>query len=613
MLSKAEPRAFESDHGVYGSPGDVAPWDVRFDVEDRAFFDTTDTGGIRIRVHTDPRLGDGLVVVRSGASVLGLQLDQVWETSRFRYWETVVDSPAAGEFSLAFRTPAGQGVYVGPTGVANAIERLDRWPLEAPEYFDIPDWATGAVIYQIFPDRFNRGGDSTRPDLQTWGEPAHRSLFHGGDLEGVTEKLRYLEDLGVDAIYLNPIFSSPSNHRYDTVDYYEVDDLLGGNQAFRDLVKAAHSSSIRVILDASFNHVHPQFFAFSDVMEHGPRSEYWDWFVVNDWPVNLRVRSDLAEADTTLADYISRLESELGIPMHPTKSGRPVQPSYESWYGVPTMPRVNLANPGARRYMLDVAAHWLSEYDIDGWRMDVVRYVDTDFWVDFRNACRAAKPDCYLLAETVGDSSLWLQGDRFDATMNYSFRELCIQYFANEDITGDEMLDWLTDLWAMYGWAANLANQNLLGSHDTARFLTVAGGEVWRLRLATALQMTAPGAPGLYYGDEVEMTGDNDPDCRGGFPWDSDSSTTRDWVTELTALRSRHPALRLGEWRPLSAAKESFVFERRHGGDRVVVAINRGETPEVFAIGGIEDVLLGSGSVTDDGLVVAGRSVLVVR
>ncbi len=612
MQSKVEPKAFESDHGVYGSPGDVAPWDIRFDVENRAFFDTTDTGGIRIRVHTDPRLSDGLMVVRSGTSVLGHQLDQVAETSRYRYWETVVDSPA-GEFSLAFRTPAGQGVYVGPTGVANAIERLDRWRLGAPERFDIPDWALGAVIYQIFPDRFSRGSDRTRPGLQAWGEPAHRTRFHGGDLEGITDRLGYLEDLGVDAIYLNPIFSSPSNHRYDTVDYYEVDDLLGGTQAFRELVKEAHNRSIRLILDASFNHVHPRFFAFSDVMEHGPESEYWDWFVVNEWPLSLRVRSDLAETDTRLAEYISRLESELGIPMHPTEAGKPVQPSYESWYGVPTMPRVNLANPEARRYMLEVAEYWLSEYDIDGWRMDVVRYVDTDFWVDFRDVCRAAKPDCYLLSETVGDSSQWLQGDRFDATMNYSFRELCIHYFASEDITGDEMLDWLSDLWAMYGWGVALANQNLLSSHDTARFLTVAGGDVWRLRLATALQMTAPGAPGLYYGDEVEMTGDNDPDCRGGFPWGSEISGTRDWVTELAGLRSRHPALRLGSWRPLSASSDSFMFERRHGGDRVVVAINRGETPNAFAIGGVEQVLLGGGSVTGDGLVVAGRSALVAK
>ena len=176
------------------------------------------------------------------------------------------------------------------------------------------------------------------------------------------------------------------------------------------------------------------------------------------------------------------LEEEAGVPVEvATDDGMLVEPTYEAWYGVPTMPRVNLSHPEARGYFLDVAAYWLREHGLDGWRMDVARYVDADFWVDFRRVCRQVKPDCYLLAEIMGDASPWLQGDRFDATMNYTFRDLCLGYFATRELGTGAFLDGFTRMLAAYAPEVTEVNQNLLSSHDTERFLHMAGDERARL------------------------------------------------------------------------------------------------------------------------------------
>jgi glycosidase len=596
--SKAEPVALTDDHGVFGTPGDVTPWDVRFDPSDRAFCDTNVDGSVRMRVWTDPSLADGMLVVRTGDAVTGYAMTASIRTIRFVFWDVVAGPlPGDAEYTFAFRAPSGRGVYRVPSGIASGVERIDRWRLGTTEAFTVPDWAKGAVIYQIFPDRFARHGALADPELHEWGSPPESWARQGGDLPGITARLGYLSDLGVDIVYLNPIFASPSNHRYDTVDYLQVDPLLGGNQALKELVTEAHARSIRVILDASFNHVHPRFFAFGDVVEKGPESPYWDWFVVEEWPLRVSYREDRLSDHPGLEEYVGHLRDELGLEMVPVTEGhQSVRPSYEAWYGVPTMPRVNLANAEARDYMLEVASYWPREYDIDGWRMDVVRYVDPDFWDGFRDAVRNVRSDAYLLAEVMGDTSTWLQGDRFDATMNYTFRDLCLRFFADEELDGRGMMGGLSGMWAQYAWPVTLANQNLIGSHDTPRFLTESGGETWRLRLATVLQLTYPGAPGIYYGDEVGLTGGEDPECRGAFPWESDPTkhVIHQTIRELTALRRKEPALTVGEWRPLDATDDLIVFERVLGPRRVVVGINRSSRTSLIAASASE-ILWGDG------------------
>lgn len=616
MLSKAEPRPLDDDLAVYGNPGDLTPWDIRFDPADRAHLDTDRDGSVRIRIWTDPQLSDGLLVTRAGDAVACYELVLVARTHRFSFWEVVADVDDGIGYSFAFKTPNGHGVYFVPDGVTNAVERLDRWTLSKPEPMDIPPWATGAVIYQIFPDRFARREDDTDVALEEWDADPTALGFKGGNLGGIVDRLDYLVDVGADIVYLNPVFAAPSNHRYDTIDYLTVDPLLGGNEAFDELITAAHAKGLRVIIDTSFNHVYTQFFAFRDVVEHGPDSDYWDWFIIHEWPIKVRYREDALADDPGLTKWLDLWKADLGVEFETTESGwQWVQPTYDSWYGVPSLPRINIANPDARAYMLDVTAHWVGDRNMDGWRMDVVRYVDADFWGDFRNAARGARPDAFLLCEIMGDASTWLQGDRFDATMNYTFRDLCVRFFATDEIDGHGMLDGLSRSWAQYAWPVTLASQNLIGSHDTPRFLTEAGGDVWRLALATVTQLTFPGAPGVLYADEMEVEGGHDPGMRVAFPWDQDPEQHDVYRTmrDLTSLRRSHPALVRGEWRPVAASADMVAYERfGDAGERLVTVLNRGSEPGTLDIGDSADVLWGTATLTAGTVTVPARSAAVV-
>lgn len=576
-------KAFPHDLGVLGIPGDVSPWDVRFDAGDVKHLERQSETTFRFTVWTEPDLSEAWLVTRDGAGrVLGHPMRAWSSTGRFRYWEVEVDLGEPVEYSFAFRSADGAPVYLAPSGITNGIERLDRWHLDPASigHVETPDWAKGAVIYQIFPDRFANGDpDLDLPGTVPWGSPPSAREFQGGDLPGIEGRLDHLETLGVDAVYLNPVFTSPSNHRYDAIDYYEVDPVLGGNEALRSLVGAAHDRGIRVILDASFNHVHPRFFAFQDLMRKGRRSKYRDWFVVKDWPLRLLHRPAALRGAPWVRDWLPVWRDEVGLPVEEVEgSGPAIEPTYDAWYSVPTMPRVDLSNPAARSYMLEVAAHWVSEYDVDGWRMDVARYVDVDFWNDFRTVVKAAKPDAYLLSEIMGDAGAWLQGDRFDATMNYTFRDIALRFFAHDELDGGGLLDESARLIAQYPWAVTAVSHNLLGSHDTPRFVTEANGEEWRLALATVFQLLFPGAPGIYYGDEVALAGGHDPGCRGAFPWEpapGEHSLTRT-IAELTGLRRRRRSLVDGRWEPRHGSGDVVAFDRIAGRQRTVVAINRG-------------------------------------
>ena len=308
-------------------------------------------------------------------------------------------------------------------------------------------------------------------------------------------------------------------------------------------------------------------------------------------------------------------EQEVGLPIERLDDdGPPVETTYESWYSVPTMPRVDLSDPGARAYFLDVASYWVEEFDIDGWRMDVARYVDPDFWNDFRLAVKAVKPDAYLVAEIFGDTGAWLQGDRFDATMNYSFRSIALRFFATDELAGDALLDEAVRVLAMYPGPVTLANHNLLGSHDTARFLTAAGEKLWRLRLATVFQLTFPGAAGLYYGDEIGLSGPNDPGCRGTFPWDrlDETHPVMDTVVDLTRLRRRRHSLVKGSFHPVVGRGGLVVFERRLGRQSTIVAINRAKSARSFSAGKSLQVRWGEGTAEKGKVTIPPRAAAIL-
>lgn len=610
-------RRHDDDLGILGLPGDVSPWDVRFDADDPADLEALGGGRFRIRVHAEPGLNQGRAVLRAIDGVKSVPLEPA-AAGRFVQWSAEV-GPFESSVGLSFAffaEASGNPVYVVPSGVSSSVERLDRWVIDpAQTPLDVPDWAIGAVIYQIFPDRFANGDSGNDPDdTVAWGSVPHARQFQGGDLAGIAQRLGHLEELGVDAIYLNPIFASPSNHKYDTVDYLSVDPAFGGNDDFRRLVDRAHASGIRIILDASFNHVHPRFFAFADLLERGEDSPYRDWFIVKDWPVRLRVRT--SSRSGSLQEWIAVWEHQTGIPIEEVEGDGPtVEPTYEAWYGVPTMPRLNLSHPEARAYVLDVARYWLGTYDIDGWRMDVARYIDPDFWPDFRTACRDVKADAYLLAEIMGDVSDWLRGDGFDATMNYTFRSIALGFFAHGETDGVEMLDHCTRLYGRHALATTLVNHNLLGSHDTPRFLTEAREEPWRAALATVFQLTFPGAPGIYYGDEVGMKGGDDPGCRGAMRWDEvgREPALMATIAEITALRRRYSALRSGAFRPLTATSDLVAFQRSAGRSQFVVAFNRGSTSESVDMAGDGSTVWGSGELVGDRLLVSARSAVIIR
>ena len=610
-------RRYADDLGILGLPGDVSPWDVRFDATDPADLEPLGDGRFRLRVHAEPGLSAGRAVIRAPEGVVAVPLHPD-SAGRFVLWSATV-GPFAGPVGLSFAfvsDASGRPVYLVPSGTSASVERLDRWALDPGRSpVDVPDWAKGAVIYQIFPDRFANGDPTNDPEgVVPWGTAPAPRQFQGGDLDGITDRLEHLVRLGVDAVYLNPVFASPSNHKYDTIDYRQVDPGLGGDDALRRLVEAAHRRGIKVILDASFNHAHPRFFAFADLMARGADSRYAGWFVVHEWPARIRIRPALMSR--SMIDWMPAWEEQTGLEVErAVDDGPAVETTFEAWYGVPTMPRIDLSNPEARAYFLDVARHWLSEFDIDGWRMDVARYVDPDFWPDFRAACRSVKPDAYLLAEIMGDVSQWLRGDGFDATMNYTFRSLALGFFAKGDMDGLTLLDHCTRLYGRHALATTLGNHNLIGSHDTPRFRTESGGELWRVELATIFQLTFPGAPGIYYGDELGLEGGDDPGCRGAMPWDrleAHDGFTRT-ISELAALRRRLSTLRTGEWRPLAASGDAIVFERFTAGSRYRIGINRGSSPAALSVTGSGGVVWGAGRHRNDRFEIGSRSAVIVR
>ncbi len=346
---------------------------------------------------------------------------------------------------------------------------------------DRPAWVKDAVFYQIFPDRFAPSGRVLKPaNLLPWHAPPSPQGYHGGDLLGIVEHLDYLADLGVNALYLTPIFQSACNHRYHTHDYEKVDPLLGGNSALRELVDKAHARSIRIVLDGVFNHASRGFFQFNDILENGPHSPWLDWFHVEKWP---------------LAPY---------------DGSRPA--NYTGWADNRSLPKFNTGNPQVTDFLFGIAEFWIREYDIDGWRLDVPAEITTPgFWEEFRRRVKAVKPDAYLVGEIWRKAPDWLRGDRFDATMNYVFAAAAIAFSAGERVGRRLVEDRSYDaypgidavqfgrriqkLLAGYDWETTQVQLNLLDSHDAPRVLSIARGDKATLRLATLLQMTYPGAP----------------------------------------------------------------------------------------------------------------------
>ncbi|EAW39218.1 glycoside hydrolase family 13 protein [Lyngbya sp. PCC 8106] len=429
-----------------------------------------------------------------------------------------------------------------------------------------PDWVKHAVFYQIFPDRFAKSEKShyqflIKPNWEEWDAPPTPQGYKGGDLWGVIEKLDYIQDLGINAIYFTPIFQSACNHRYHTHDYYQVDPILGGNQALKELLDAAHQRNIKIVLDGVFNHASRGFFFFNDILENGSNSPWLNWFKIQDWPLS-------AYDGNQPANYVS-------------------------WAGNRALPEFNHDNPEVREYIMRIAEYWL-KFGIDGWRLDVPFEIKTPgFWQEFRERVKIVNPEAYIVGEVWTDSRPWLDGTQFDGVMNYLFTAPTLaftggdrvrmelveepSYFPYPALSAREYATQIYELLNLYPWEIQLTQLNLLDSHDTARVLSIVDGDKASVELSTLLLLTFPGAPSIYYGDEVGLPGELDPDSRRGFPFQKDwDEPTLNYHKQLIAIRHQYPALRTGGYQILFAEGLVYVFARISEDQEVIVAVNSG-------------------------------------
>jgi len=415
------------------------------------------------------------------------------------------------------------------------------------DVFIAPEWAKGAVAYQIFPDRFYNG-DKTNdpPNIKKWGKlPLTRDTFYGGDLHGIIEKIPYLSELGIDLIYLTPIFSSPSTHKYDTTDYYQIDPHFGDLKTFKELVKKCHENNIKVILDGVFDHCGYNFWAFQDVMRKGLKSGYVDWFNIYSFPIKTRPK-----------------------------------PTYETWgKDLWWMPRLMTENPEVRRYLLDVAVYWIKEAGIDGWRLDVASELGHDFLREFRKAIKKTNPDAIIIGEIPHFASPHLEGDQCDSVMNYPFRQAVIDFFAKGTINAEEFDARLAKIRMIYKEPVNHVLYNLIGSHDTVRFLSLCGNKIEKMMLATIFQFTYTGMPAIYYGDERGMVGGSDPDCRRCMDWGElkgQKLKLFELYKKLISLRKAHPALKTGEFFTHFVDRKDNLYSylRRSESQEILIVLN---------------------------------------
>ncbi|WP_251038189.1 alpha-glycosidase [Paenibacillus albidus] len=471
----------------------------------------------------------------------------------FDYWEVSV-KPEHRRFSYGFRFHSGdETVWMIETGIFRQQPEppggyYDRPYIHEIDLFSAPEWAKSAIFYQIMPERFANGDPDNDPkEISIWGEKPATESFFGGDIQGIIDHLDYLADLGITAIYLTPIFEAPSNHKYDTTDYKKVDPHFGDLELLKTFVKAAHSRQIRVVLDAVFNHISAKSPQFRDVIEQGELSKFAGWFHIHSYPVEVREGN----------------------------------PNYDAFGFFAQMPKLNTSNPETREFLLDIAGYWLQEVGIDGWRLDVANEIDHAFWRDFRKLVKDINPEAYIIGEVWNDSLRWLQGDQFDSVMNYPLSDRLIEYIRNSELDARTFAAHIGHLLMRYPQQGNEVLFNLLASHDTPRILTLLEGDSQKLKLAIAFLFTFTGTPCIFYGDEIGLEGEADPDCRKCMIWEKEKQNRDlfECYKLLIHLRKEFPALRTGHFRFLKAEEQErpFVYERRDEHSHFTIWMNPSE------------------------------------
>ncbi|WP_125763172.1 glycoside hydrolase family 13 protein [Companilactobacillus hulinensis] len=496
-------------------------------------------------------------------------------TNLFDYWELETKEPF-NRMSYAFQVVGRDGTEI-LYGDQGAFPYNDKSVHKGNNYFRMPyfheidrfkapDWVKKTVWYQIFPERFANGDKSNDPEgTLPWGskDPARQDFF-GGDLQGVIDHLDHLVDLGINGVYFCPIFKAHSNHKYDTIDYMEIDPSFGDKKLFKKLVEECHKRGIKVMLDAVFNHMGDNSPQWQDVVKNGKNSKYADWFHINKFPVSYEEGKDFEDAHDI---------------------------TYDVFATTPHMPKINTANPEAKKYLLDIAKYWIEEFDIDAWRLDVANEIDHEFWKDFRRTCDAAKKDFYILGEVWHSSQSWLNGDEFSAVMNYAYTDLIKDFFIKKEMSIPKVVSEINNQLMLYRKQTNQIQFNVLDSHDTARLLTVAGDDKDLEKQVLGFTYLQPGVPCVYYGDEYGMTGTDDPDCRKCMVWDEKDQDHKmyDFFKDLISFRkTNHQVMSEGsmDWDVSQDDKGLLTLTRELNGKTITGIFNTGNKAQVVLVDG---------------------------
>ena len=460
-------------------------------------------------------------------------------------------------YFFEFTDMQGEKVYYGNYEFdKECITNRDRMfdcpqNLREEEMFEVPQWAANKVVYQIFPSRFA----TTQPvDKELWYKAPITPMddLHG-NLRGIIEHLDYIKDLGIDVVYLTPIFKSNSCHKYDTIDYYQVDPSFGTTEDLNELVQKSHERGMKVVLDAVYNHTGREFFAFQDILEKGEKSKYLDWYFIDELPP----RGEWGEI-----------------------------PNFKCFGYYGGMPKLNLKNPEVEKYITDVACYWIKECDIDGWRLDVGDEISHFFWKRFRRAIKAVKKDMLIIGEIWHYAGDFLEGDEWDTVMNYPFYLNLIDLLADEKISVSQFVQNLGYLKGRLHKKCYPLMWNLIDSHDTARFLHLCKDNKKKQHLAAAFQLLLPGMPMIYYGDEYAMPGANDPDCRRGMYWDEEYQDKEmfEWYKRLLQVRKAHTCIVEGELAEAITRDEdeTIVLIRKNGEETIALIFNCSDHTKEF-------------------------------
>ncbi len=455
-----------------------------------------------------------------------------------------------------------------------------------------PSWVKDTIWYQIFPDRFH---SKMKRSSLPWGKlPVNNHELYGGDLPGIIDKLPYIKDLGVTGIYFTPIFESPSAHKYDTTDYFKIDPQFGSNEDFGDLVKKAHALGIKVMLDGVFNHAgytHP---FFQDVIKHGEKSIYKNCFYIDHYPV-----INFPLDDQNLPHQYH------GIPLN-----------FKTFAFTPHMPKWNTSDALASAHLLKAITYWIEVYDIDGWRLDVANEISHTFLRDIKWVSRATKKDTFILGENWDSAYPWLQGDQMDSVMNYDLAYPLWSYLEHK-------IDLMTfkDLMSVYQATTpkNVMENmfNLVGSHDTVRIKRRLDDDPRRVKLAYVFMFLQAGAPNIYYGDEIGMTGDHDPDNRRCMTFDQKDHDLDffNLVKNLIVMRKTHPASKDHDLHFIDVPV--LAFEKIRGDDHLYVFMNNTSESITFTLpknlmGTYVSVLLNEKVTIGDKITIEGYGVHVL-